>query len=115
LLITSRGQIVFVNSSAGLSASRPETGQYAATKHALRAIADALRAEVNPMGVRVLSMYLGRTATPMQKALFKQAKRTYVGARLLQPQDVAAMVVSALSLARTAEVTDIMIRPAIKT
>src|SRR5262249_46693541 len=44
-LKTSRGQVVFVNSSAGLTARRPEIGQYAATKHALRAIADSLREE----------------------------------------------------------------------
>ena len=42
----SRGEVVFVNSSIGLSA-RAGTGQYAATKLALKAIADSLRAEVN--------------------------------------------------------------------
>jgi len=34
---------------------------------------------------------------------------------LLQPEDVAAVVLSAVSLPRTAEVTDINIRPMIKT
>ncbi|MGO9573306.1 MAG: SDR family oxidoreductase, partial [Terriglobales bacterium] len=70
LLTTARGQIVFINSSAGLAAKRPEVGQYGATKHALKAIADSLREEVNPKGIRVLTLYLGRTATPMQEALF---------------------------------------------
>jgi len=37
-----RGQVVFINSSAGLSA-RASAGQYAATKHALKAIADSIR------------------------------------------------------------------------
>ena len=111
LLIASRGQIVFVNSSAGLTAMRPETGQYSATKHALRAIADSLRAEVNPKGVRVMSLYLGRTATPMQEALFREEGKDYRPEMLLQPEDVAAVVVQTLMLPPTAEVTDISIRP----
>ena len=89
LLVRARGQIVFINSSAGLSANRPEIGQYAATKHALKAIADSVRAEVNPRGVRVLSVYLGRTATAMQESLFKEEGRTYYPEKLLQPEDVA--------------------------
>ena len=32
MLTTARGQIVFINSRAGLTARRPEVGQYAATK-----------------------------------------------------------------------------------
>jgi len=111
LLTAAHGQIVFINSSAGLTAKRPEVGQYAATKHALRAIADSLREEVNPKGVRVLSAYLGRTATPMQEALFQQEGRAYHPEALLQPEDVASMVVRALMLPYTAEVTDISIRP----
>ncbi|HTS07785.1 MAG TPA: SDR family NAD(P)-dependent oxidoreductase [Candidatus Eisenbacteria bacterium] len=111
LLTVARGQIVFINSSAGLTAKRPEVGQYAATKHALRAITDSLREEVNPKGIRVLSLYLGRTATPMQEALYQQEGRVYNPEMLLQPEDVATIVVQALLLPYTAEVTDISIRP----
>ena len=111
LLIASRGQIVFINSSAGLNARRAEAGQYAATKHALRAIADSLREEVNPEGVRVVSVYLGRTATPMQETLFREEGKDYRPEMLLQPEDVAAVVVQTLMLPPTAEVTDISIRP----
>ena len=111
LLTTAQGQIVFVNSSAGLAASGPEIGQYAATKHALAAIADSIRGEVNSQGVRVLSLYLGRTATAMQEGLYRQDGAQYRPDELLQPEDVATMVIAALDLPRTAEVTDISIRP----
>lgn len=114
LLTASRGEIVFVNSSAGLNAKRAEVGQYAASKHALRAIADSLREEVNSKGVRVLSVYLGRTATPMQEALSWKEQKEYHPEMLLQPEDVASVVVHALMLPRTAEVTDISIRPMCK-
>lgn len=108
-----KGQIVFINSSVGLNA-RAGVGQYAATKHALRALADSLREEVNRDEVRVLSVFLGRTATPMQAVVHRVEGKGYHPESLLQPEDVAAVVLNALTLPRTAEVTDINIRPLIK-
>ena len=110
MLRTRRGQIVFINSSAGLNASA-NVGQYAATKHALKAVADSLRQEVNADGLRVLSVYPGRTAGPMQEAVFKMEGREYCPEMLMQPADIAAVVINALSLPRSAEVTDIHVRP----
>lgn len=113
-MIKSRhGQIVFINSSAGLSAQR-NLSQYAATKGALKAVADSLRAEVNAAGVRVLSVFPGRTATPMQEEVHKSEGREYRREKLMQPEDIAAIVVDTLMLPRTAEVTDINIRPFVK-
>lgn len=114
LLKKSRGQVVFINSSAGLQA-RSGAGQYACTKHALKAIADSLRAEVNVDGIRVLSVYPGRTATPMQERLYQASGEMYVPESLLQPMDIATTVAHALQLHRTAEITDIHIRNMEKT
>ena len=113
MLIARKGQIVFINSSVGLTA-RAGVGAYAATKHALKAIADSLRAEVNELGVRVISVYPGRTATPQQQRICQQERRPYQPDRLLQPEDVARAVLNALAMPRTAEVTDIQIRPMLK-
>jgi len=110
LLRTSGGQVVFVNSSAGLAAGA-DNGLYAATKHGLRSLAGSIRDAVNPHGVRVLSVFPGRTATPMQETVTRFEQRTYRPEELLQPSDVAAMVVAALGLPRTAEVMDLVIRP----
>ena len=112
-LVSSRGQIVFMNSSAGRRASAG-VSQYAATKHALRAVADSLREECNAAGVRVCSLFLGSTATPMQASIREQQARPYEPERLIQPEDVAEMVIAILSLPRTAEVTDLIMRPAEK-
>jgi NADP-dependent 3-hydroxy acid dehydrogenase YdfG len=114
LLTRARGQVVFINSSAGLTAKRPDVGQYSATKHAIKAIADSLREEINQSGVRVLTMYLGRTATAMQKSICRAEGRRYYPEFLLQAEDVASVLVHTLLLPATAEVTDISIRPAIK-
>ena len=113
MLRTRLGQIVFINSSAGLNASA-NVGQYAATKHALKAVADSLRKEVNADGLRVLSVYPGRTASPMQEVVFKMEGREYRPELLMQPEDLASVVISALALPRSAEVTDINVRPLIK-
>ena len=114
MLKARRGQVVFINSSSGIVA-KPMSAQYDSTKHALKAIADSLRGEVNPDGVRVLSVYLGRTASEMQERIHQAEGRPYRPELLLQPQDVASVIVNALSLPRTAEVTDIHIRPMLKT
>jgi NAD(P)-dependent dehydrogenase (short-subunit alcohol dehydrogenase family) len=108
-----RGQIVFVNSSVGLRASAG-VAAYGATKHALRALADGLRDEVNPRGIRILSVFIGRTATPMQEDIHRLEGKTYRPERLLQPDDVGSTVLHALLLPRTAEITDISIRPLAK-
>jgi NAD(P)-dependent dehydrogenase (short-subunit alcohol dehydrogenase family) len=111
LLTAACGQIVFINSTVGLAAKRPDIGQYASTKHALKAIAESLREEVNPKGIRVLSAYLGRTATPMQERLFQRDGQEYRPEALLQPEDIASVIVHTLMLPPTTEVTDISIRP----
>jgi NAD(P)-dependent dehydrogenase (short-subunit alcohol dehydrogenase family) len=110
MLRSARGQIVFINSSAGLSA-RGTVGAYASTKHALKGFADALRDEVNADGIRVTSVYPGRTATPMQARIQAAEGRAYAPERLLQPEDIASILLPSLALPRTAEVTDISIRP----
>jgi len=114
LLRQHRGQIVFINSSAGLS-SQAHLSQYSATKHALKALADSLRQELNAEGIRVLSVYPGRTATPLQAEIHGIEGKEYFPERLLQPEDVAAVVINALRMERTAEITNIHIRPMKKT
>jgi short-subunit dehydrogenase len=113
-LRAARGQIVFVNSSAALVA-RANAAQYAATQAGLRAFANSLRDEVNADGIRVTSIFPGRTATPRQERIHGWEGREYHPEALLQPEDVAAIVVAALELPRTAEVTEITIRSMAKT
>jgi NADP-dependent 3-hydroxy acid dehydrogenase YdfG len=114
LLIKAKGQVVFINSTQALRAAAG-LGQYAATKHAVKAVADSLRDEVNANGVRVLSLFLGRTASERQRAIFAAEGRPYPPERLIQPADVAELVLSLLRLPRTSEVTDILLRPMQKT
>lgn len=113
MLRETRGQLVFVNSTAGLVAG-VDNGLYAATKHALRSITSSIRDHVNPHGIRVISVFAGRTATAMQEAVYRFERRPYEPAKLVQAADVGELIVGALVLPRTAEVTDIVVRPMIK-
>lgn len=112
-LRVSKGYVVFLNSTAGLVGSAGPAG-YAASKHGLRGFADALRDEVNPDGIRVASVFLGRTATPMQETVHAQEGRPYHPDRLIQPADVASVVLSIIGLPPTAEITEVRLRPSLK-
>jgi NAD(P)-dependent dehydrogenase (short-subunit alcohol dehydrogenase family) len=59
-----RGRIVFVGSIAGKSAL-PFLGAYAASKHALEAIADSLRVELEPWRIGVTIVEPGTIKTPI--------------------------------------------------
>ena len=105
------GQIVFINSGAGLSA-KANWSSYAVSKHGLKALADSLRAEVKPDGVRIVSIYPGRVASPMQERVHEMEGKDYDPEKFVQPGDVAQQVASVLALPATAEVTDLSVRPA---
>jgi NAD(P)-dependent dehydrogenase (short-subunit alcohol dehydrogenase family) len=59
-----RGRVVFVGSVAGRSAL-PFLGPYAASKHALEAVADSLRLELKPFGIEVTIVEPGTVKTPI--------------------------------------------------
>ncbi len=64
LIRTGRGRIINMGSIAG-RASMPFMAPYAASKHALEAITDALRLELQPWGIRVALITPGAIATPI--------------------------------------------------
>jgi NAD(P)-dependent dehydrogenase (short-subunit alcohol dehydrogenase family) len=111
MLKSRQGQIVFLNSRVVLLNAGVHSIQYTATKQALKSMADSLREEINPLGMRVLTVFLGRTATPMQALIHEIEKRPYIPEQLVQPGDVAKFVLAALNMPRTAEVTEIHIKP----
>lgn len=105
-----RGQVLFINSSILGATELAGRSGYAASKSALKAVADSLRCEVNEHGVRVISIMPGATATASQERLHALAGKPYRPERLLQPADVAVTVCTSLAMPRTAEVTDLHVR-----
>ena len=105
-----RSDIVIVNSTSGLAVTQGAVA-YSAGKHALRAATDGLRHELRGRGIRVLSVFPGRTDTPMQAAILAEEGREAPPGALMAPEDVATMVCAALALPRRAEVTELTLRP----
>ncbi len=104
------GTVVFVNSGAGLSA-HAQWSAYAASKFGLRGFADALRAEETEHGVRVSSIYPGRTATPMQEKVHHQEDRAYDASQWIDVETVVDMIVHVLDLPQDATIPDVSVRP----
>ncbi|WP_406863285.1 SDR family oxidoreductase [Streptomyces sp. HUAS MG47] len=109
-LRVSQGHVVFVNSGAGLTA-HAQWSAYAASKHGLKALADSLRQEEHGNGVRVTSVYPGRTASPMQAKVHRQEGKEYDASRWIDPESVATTIVTAIDLPRDAEINDLTVRP----
>ncbi|HEU5297044.1 MAG TPA: SDR family NAD(P)-dependent oxidoreductase [Burkholderiaceae bacterium] len=107
------GYLIQINSSAAHGGGAG-AGLYAALQHANRALADVWRQELNAKGIRVLSIYPGRTHTPRIERVFAREGRRYAPELLLQPDDIAAFVALAIRLPAHVELTDLSLRPAKK-
>ncbi|GII61715.1 short chain dehydrogenase [Sphaerisporangium krabiense] len=110
-LRAARGQVVLINSGAGLRANA-DWGAYAASKFALRAFADALRLEEEENGLRVTTVFPGRIATDMQRGVRDHEGGAYEPERYLTPASVAGQVLAAVTAPADAHVTEVVIRPA---
>lgn len=108
-LRAARGTAVFVNSGAGQRVAGADIGPYAASKHALVALADALRIEEPE--VRVTTVFPGRTATDMQRELRVHEGAEYRPGDFMPPGRVARVIADALRLPQDAAIEDIRIVP----
>jgi NADP-dependent 3-hydroxy acid dehydrogenase YdfG len=110
-LRAARGRVVLLNSGAGLTA-RAGWASYAASKFALRAFADALRAEESGNGVRVTSLHPGRVDTDMQRGVVAHEGGEYRPEAYLRPESVAGAALLAVTAPDDAELTELVLRPA---
>ena len=77
-LRASRGRLVFVSSVAG-RISTPMFGVYSASKFALEAVADAMRMELAPWGIRVSVIEPAQTDTDLWRHADEQLDETVAG------------------------------------
>jgi NADP-dependent 3-hydroxy acid dehydrogenase YdfG len=97
----SRGHLLLTSSVAG---RRPLPGSlYSCTKHAVTAMGEAARQDLNGTGVRVTLIEPGMTDTPF----FEKPPMEH----MLQDQDIARGVMYALSQPARVDVNEILIRP----
>ncbi|GGU86077.1 oxidoreductase [Streptomyces filipinensis] len=89
-------QVINISSMSGRRVSHPATGMYAATKHAVHALSEALRNELHPRGVRVTVISPGTVDTNRGAYITDPVLRAEAGRDQqehgLRPEDVAAQV-----------------------
>ncbi|MBP2321908.1 short-subunit dehydrogenase [Kibdelosporangium banguiense] len=107
-LRAANGHVILINSGAGILA-HANWGAYAASKFALRAFADALRAEEPEL--RVTTVFPGRTDTQMQRDVRQAEGGDYEPEKYLKPETVAAAVLNAINTPGDAHPTEVVIRP----
>lgn len=107
-LRAARGQVVFINSGSGLNVS-PGLAAYSASKFALRAFADSLRAD-EPL-LRVTSIHPGRVDTEMQRDLVAYEGGEYDASRFLSAETVARITAEAINAPPDAHVHEVIVRP----
>ncbi|MGH3339003.1 MAG: SDR family NAD(P)-dependent oxidoreductase [Propionibacteriaceae bacterium] len=107
-----RGLVLIANSTATLSADAAARSAYVASKSGVRGFADVLRLEESSHGVRVTTLFPGRTDTPMQKRVHEHERKAYDAAQMMLPDTVALSILHVVDLPADATIHDFTIRPA---
>lgn len=96
-----RGDLVNISSMSGRRIHSPEATVYAASKFAVHAISEGLRRELNPDGIRVVTIAPGYVDTPIFSGMEDDERRRELEETVesvgLDPGSVAAQVVHAIS------------------
>lgn len=104
------GLIINISSIAGVRASLLGGVGYSASKFAMTALGTCVALEEKDHGIRVTNVYPGEVETPIldNRPVPVTAEHR---ARILQPEDVASVVLSIACLPPRAHVSDIVIKP----
>ncbi len=104
------GLIINISSIAGLRASLLGGVAYSASKFAMTALGTTVGLEERNNGIRVTNVYPGEVETPILDARPVPVSAEH-RSRILQPSDVASMVVAVAQLHPRAHVPDLTIKP----
>ncbi|SLN42803.1 NADP-dependent 3-hydroxy acid dehydrogenase YdfG [Roseovarius albus] len=112
MMARKHGHVFFIGSTAG-QAAFPSMAVYGATKAAISSFAVALRCDISGSGVRVTEIVAGRVETNLYKEVLNDQARTdmYGAFDAVQPEDVAAMLLSVLQMPAHVDVTRFDILP----
>lgn len=104
------GHIINIGSSAGKEVY-PKGNVYCASKHAVLAITEGMRIDLNPHGIKVSAINPGLVETEFSKVRFKgdaRADDVYKGYKALQPEDVAEVIYFAVSRPAHVNIADVL-------
>jgi NADP-dependent 3-hydroxy acid dehydrogenase YdfG len=107
------GDVINVSSVAGRTA-RPTNGVYAATKWGMNGWSESLRQELQPE-IRVIVIEPGAVATELTSHIThdetRQAAEAFVKELAIRPEDIADVIVFAVSCPRRMTLNEILVRP----
>lgn len=108
------GHIINIGSSAGKEVY-PKGNVYCATKHAVLAITEGMRIDLNPFGIKVSAVSPGAVETEFSEVRFKGDKKTasevYKGFDALQAKDIAEIIYFVVSRPKHVNIADLLVYP----
>ncbi|MFH6767153.1 SDR family NAD(P)-dependent oxidoreductase [Gaetbulibacter aquiaggeris] len=107
------GHIINIGSSAGKEVY-PKGNVYCASKHAVLAITEGMRIDLNPFGIKVGSVNPGLVETEFSQVRFKGDKiadTVYKGFKALQAQDIADIISFVISRPYHVNIADLLVFP----
>lgn len=107
------GHLFFIGSSAG-RAAHPGAAVYGASKAGISLFCDALRCDLLGSGVRVTEIVPGRVQTQLYKTamgLEAASEQLYDGYECIMPEDIATLLLAALSLPQHVDVSRLEVFP----
>jgi NADP-dependent 3-hydroxy acid dehydrogenase YdfG len=107
------GLIVNINSTSGVRAGVLGGVAYSASKFAMAALGITVAQEVREMGIRITNIYPGEVDTPILELRPVPVSAEH-RARILQPDDVGAVLATIAALPPRANVSEIVIKPTIQ-
>jgi NADP-dependent 3-hydroxy acid dehydrogenase YdfG len=114
MLERGRGHVVTISSDAGRKVF-PGLAVYSASKFFVEALSQGLRLETAGTGLKVTTVQPGNVATDLVSlSADEEALKLYgqpTGARVLDPEDVAASIIHALGQPEHVAVNEILVQP----
>ena len=107
------GHIINIGSSAGKEVY-PKGNVYCGSKHAVVAITEGMRIDLNPFGIKVSAINPGLVETEFSKVRFKGhaiADNVYKGFKALQAEDIADIIYFTVSRPAHVNIADILVFP----
>lgn len=106
------GHIVNIGSMSA-DVREKDSSVYVATKAGIQGFSEALRKEVNPLGIKVTLIEPGAVGTDMQSAEYPPEKQREMIEKMemLRAEDIAACVLYTITQPRRCDVVSLQIRP----
>ncbi|MDO6595735.1 SDR family NAD(P)-dependent oxidoreductase [Oceanihabitans sp. 2_MG-2023] len=105
------GHIINIGSSAGKEVY-PKGNVYCGSKHAVLAITEGMRIDLNQYGIKVGAINPGLVETEFSQVRFKgdpKADTVYKGYKALQPEDIADIIYFAISRPPHVNIADLLV------